>query len=66
MESTDRRRGLATFLVSESLRRLSSQGIAIVEVQTMAANSAARKLYQKLGFQEVDEGVVYRKQGEGA
>jgi ribosomal protein S18 acetylase RimI-like enzyme len=64
--SPDRRRGLATFLVSESLRRLSSQGIAIVEVQTMAANSAARKLYQKLGFQEVDEGIVYRKQADGA
>ncbi|HEY2839538.1 MAG TPA: GNAT family N-acetyltransferase [Pirellulales bacterium] len=64
--SPDRRRGLATFLVSESMRRLSGQGIAIVEAQTMAANSAARKLYQKLGFQEVDEGIVYRKQSDSA
>jgi len=60
--ANDRRRGLATFLVSESLRRMASRGIALVEVQTMVGNSAARKLYQKLGFQEVDEGIAYRKQ----
>jgi len=56
-----RRTGLATFLLSESLRRLFDAGAMRVEAQTMSGNAAARALYQKLGFQEVDQAAVYRK-----
>ena len=61
-----RRHGIATFLVSDALRRLAAQGIALVEVQTMAENASALALYRKLGFHEVDQGIVYRKQFEQA
>jgi ribosomal protein S18 acetylase RimI-like enzyme len=57
-----RRHGLALFLVADAFRRLGAQGIAMIEVQTMAANMAARALYRKLGFCEVDQGIAYRKE----
>ena len=31
----------------------------------MAERAAALALYRKLGFQEVDQGIAYRKQFEG-
>jgi ribosomal protein S18 acetylase RimI-like enzyme len=37
------------------------QGVSLVEAQTMTHNTAARELYKKLGFTEVDQGAVYRK-----
>ncbi len=60
---TRRRSGLATFLLGDAFRRLGAQGIALVEVQTMAGNAAAQALYRKLGFHEVDQGIAYRKEG---
>lgn len=62
----ERRRGLATFLLGDAFRRLAAQGIGLVEVQTMAGNTAARALYEKLGFREVDAGIAYRKEGPAA
>jgi ribosomal protein S18 acetylase RimI-like enzyme len=56
-----RRKGLATFLLSEAFDRLRSRGVLLVEAQTMQHNEPALKLYEKLGFKQVDEGVVYRK-----
>lgn len=61
VEEPQRRQGLATFLLSEVFRQLHAEGVALVEVQTMQANRAARALYNKLGFDEVDQGAVYRK-----
>lgn len=60
-----RRRGLAAFLVGESLRQLQSHGATLVEAQTMERNEAAQGLYRKLGFEPIDRGVVLRKQGAG-
>jgi ribosomal protein S18 acetylase RimI-like enzyme len=57
-----RRQGLAIFLLSEAFARLRSRGIVHVEAQTMRHNAPALALYHKLGFTQVDEGVVYRKQ----
>lgn len=57
-----RRQGIAAFLLGESFRQLQSQGVSLVEVQTMQRNAAARKLYEKLGFKLVDQGAVYRKE----
>lgn len=56
------RQGLATFLLGEAFRRLQVEQVSLVEVQTMRHNAAALKLYEKLGFREVDQGAVYRKE----
>lgn len=56
-----RRQGLATFLIGESLRQMQAQGITLVEVQVMQDNPAALCLFRKLGFHQVDEGVVLTK-----
>ena len=59
--SDQRRKGLATFLLGEAFERLRSRGILLVEAQTMQQNAPALALYAKLGFKQIDEGVVYRK-----
>jgi GNAT superfamily N-acetyltransferase len=60
-----RRRGLATFLLSEALRQCAGQGIMVVEAQAMRNNTAALGMYRKLGFQKVGQGSVFRKEGLG-
>ncbi|NLE39679.1 MAG: GNAT family N-acetyltransferase [Pirellulaceae bacterium] len=60
-----RRQGLVTYLLSEVFHQLSRQGIVKVEVQTMQNNKAARALYRRLGFQEVGQGIVFRKEENG-
>lgn len=57
-----RRRGLITFLLTEVFHQISRQGVAKVEVQTMRDNLAATSLYRRLGFQRVDQGIVFRKE----
>jgi ribosomal protein S18 acetylase RimI-like enzyme len=57
-----RRQGIATYLLSEVFARLASRGIVRVEAQTMQTNAAAIALYKFLGFEQVDEGVVFRKE----
>ena len=61
MESL-RRRGVATFLVSEALRQFLRQGITLVEAQVTENDIAARGLLQKLGFVQSAQGTVFRKQ----
>jgi ribosomal protein S18 acetylase RimI-like enzyme len=56
-----RRQGLAVNLLGDMLRRAAEQGIGLIEVQTMQKNAAAIAMYRKLGFQEVDQGTVFRK-----
>jgi GNAT superfamily N-acetyltransferase len=55
------RQGMATFLLSEAVKELAHQGVGLVEAQTMQRNSAAIRLYEKLGFRRVDSGAVFRK-----
>jgi|YNPBryunderm2012_1023409.scaffolds.fasta_scaffold00338_15 ribosomal protein S18 acetylase RimI-like enzyme len=57
-----RRQGLATLLLSEVVRYLHRLGVETLQTQTMARNQAAINLYQKLGFQQTDQGVVFRKE----
>lgn len=57
-----RRRGLASFLLAETFFNFVRQGITVVETQTMAHNAAAIGLYRKLGFEQFDEGAVFRKE----
>lgn len=56
-----RRQGIGKLLLSELLARLHEEGIQLVEVQTMQRNRAAIGLYESLGFEQVDEGVIYRR-----
>jgi ribosomal protein S18 acetylase RimI-like enzyme len=57
-----RRQGLATHLLGEAFTRMVGRGVARVEAQTMQTNLPALALYRKLGFSQVDEGVVFRKE----
>jgi ribosomal protein S18 acetylase RimI-like enzyme len=57
-----RRQGIGVSLVGEVLQQAAEQGFSLIEVQTMQHNTAARAMYQKLGFQQVDSGAVFRKE----
>ena len=63
VDETQRRHGLASFVLSEAFRQFLRQGIATVEVQAMEHNPSALSFYRKLGFQEVGKGSVFRKEG---
>ncbi len=63
VEESARRQGLAVNLLGDMLRQAAEQGIGLIEVQTMQSNGAAIAMYRKLGFQQVDGGVVFRKDG---
>ncbi len=56
-----RRQGLAKFLLTQLLHYLQDQFFGVAEVQTMQRNEAAIKLYQSLGFEQVDIGHIYKK-----
>ena len=61
IHENQRRQGLATFLLGESLRQLQAEGATLAEVQVPEDNDAALGLFNKLGFEEVDKGIVLRK-----
>jgi RimJ/RimL family protein N-acetyltransferase len=58
----NRRQGLAIHLVAEALRYMQGLGMMVVETQVNVTNAAARAVFQKLGFIEVDQAVRFRKQ----
>ncbi len=53
--------GAELFLVAESIKQLHSQGVTLVEVQLGSGDNARRRLYECLGFQQVDEGIALQK-----
>jgi len=57
-----RRRGVAVYLLSEAFRQFMRQGVTLIEAQTRNDNGPARALLEKLGFQPVAHGTVFRKQ----
>lgn len=61
IEEGYRRQGLVTYLLSEVFHDLGRHRVNRLEIQTMQHNSAAVSLYEKLGFEKVDQGLVYRK-----
>jgi ribosomal protein S18 acetylase RimI-like enzyme len=63
VEPSFRRRGLAVFLLSEAFRQFMREGVAGVEAQAMQHNLAGLSMYRKLGFQQVGQGSVLRKEG---
>lgn len=56
-----RRKGLATFLLGESFRRLARQGVAVIEAQATGHNPPSVELCRKLGMESTDQGVVFSK-----
>ena len=57
-----RRKGYATYLMSEAFRELHKRGTTLIEVQTMRTNEPAIEFYRKLGFAPVDNGLVLRRE----
>jgi ribosomal protein S18 acetylase RimI-like enzyme len=60
VEPQYRNQGLGTYLMAQILKHYRDNGLTLAEIQTMARNQAACRLYQRLGFCEVDRGVIYR------
>ncbi len=61
VQSDLRRRGYASYLIGEAIRVLHRRGVATIEAQVMASNAAASDYYAKLGFTEIDYGMIFRK-----
>ncbi len=62
VEPNARRQGLATHLIGELVRNLSGHGVAFIEAQSSESQAPLLGLYRKLGFQQIAEGIVYRKE----
>ncbi len=62
VEEASRRRGLATFLLTEAFRQFIRDGTHEVEVQAMQHNLPAQALYRKMGFVQFAHGSVFRKE----
>ena len=60
VDAAHRGQRLGTVLMIQILRHCRDIGLTLVEIQTMVRNEPARRLYARLGFREVDRGVVYR------
>lgn len=56
VDAKTRRSGLATFMVSESLKQLANQGVGRVEVQIPQSDPIVGRLFNKLGFVEISRG----------
>lgn len=57
-----RQRGFATYLLSEAFKHLASSGFAQVTAVCEADNALGMGLLKKLGFEELDQGLVLCKQ----
>jgi ribosomal-protein-alanine N-acetyltransferase len=58
-----RRKGVATALMKELLRRFSDKGLKAARLEVRVSNEAAIKLYEKLGFKRV--GIIERYYADG-
>ena len=61
IEPEARKAGLGTFLVSESLRHMQQQGISLVEAQVAEDNLPAISLFEKMGFESVNTGILLKR-----
>ena len=57
-----RRRGLGAGLVRRLLEQASEQGVTSVLLEVRQSNTAARRLYEKLGFSEVGRRTGYYRE----
>jgi ribosomal protein S18 acetylase RimI-like enzyme len=62
VDPAQRRQGLAACLIGDACKQLAAEGVAVLEAQAMLDDAATVGLFRKLGFRQVDEGVVFRKE----
>ncbi|MEN6496802.1 MAG: GNAT family N-acetyltransferase [Thermoguttaceae bacterium] len=65
VDPAQRRQGLGTFTLAEAFRQLASQGVQTVQAQVAQQNTACLALFRKLGFQETQQAIVFRKEING-
>ena len=61
VDAATRGRGIGEALVREALSRAAAAGVPRVMLTSSAARRAARALYRKVGFEEVETAVFARK-----
>jgi ribosomal protein S18 acetylase RimI-like enzyme len=61
IEGERRRQGLAHYLIAEAMHDLERDGVTIVETHASESNTPAMKLFQKLGFETIEHGTLFRK-----
>ncbi len=62
VSETQRRQGMASFLLTEAFKQLLQQGVGSVEAHISADDIAAKALCRKLGLQVAAEAVQFRKE----
>ncbi len=66
VEPAHRRQGYTKFMLTEAFRYLVRQDIHVVEAQTIEHNLASVRLFENMGFEVIDRGVVFRKERDPA
>lgn len=61
VDPAQRRQGLGTFLVHETMRSLAALGVSQLETQATSEATAALHMLEKADFHQVSSGTVYRK-----
>jgi ribosomal protein S18 acetylase RimI-like enzyme len=61
IEGPRRRQGLAKYLLAEAMHDLAQEGVSLMETHVSTSNSAALALFESLGFETAEYGIVFRK-----
>jgi len=61
IEGGKRRQGLAHYLVAEAIGDLADEGVGLVETHVAESNAAAKKLFDKLGFETTEYGIIFSR-----
>ena len=61
IEGPRRRQGLAKYLVAEAMHDLAEEGVSLMETHVSSSNEAAMALFESLGFETTEFGIVFRK-----
>ena len=61
IEGPRRRQGLAKYLVAEAMHDLTEEGVSLMETHVATSNEAALALFESLGFETTEFGIVFRK-----
>lgn len=56
-----RRQGFASYLLGESLHDLAEEGVSVVETHVPRSNPTATGMFEKLGFQRTDGGILFAR-----
>jgi ribosomal protein S18 acetylase RimI-like enzyme len=61
IEGPRRRQGLAKYLVAEAMHDLAQEGVSLMETHVATSNIAALKLFDSLGFEKTEYGIMFRR-----